>query len=151
MKSKGKQQNPTHAALKGTPFKLMSELKKEEGQVRYEVWKRLSEARVINELIEKEEFAFFRREFRAGIVLTFGTMNEVWVQVYSEGKGIHVKINNKVTTDASDPSHRLLEVLLKASTQSFGMLYYTALGIISPVNHAEGTAEIQTDFGSKKR
>ena len=115
--------------MSGLPFKSAKELKEAQEDVRRSVWRRLEEAKVINEMIKREEFGFWTEEFREGLVCCYGEKKDNLVRVYSEGKGIKININKELA-DAAPSSEALLGVLVKSMSESFANTYYKAKGIL---------------------
>ena len=133
MSAESKSSNVTLQKMAGLPFKTAKELKEAQEEVRLSVWRRLEEAKVINEMIQREEFGFWTDEFREGLVCCYGEKNDNLVRVYSEGKGIKININ-KGLADAAPSSEALLGVLVRSMSESFANTYYKAKGILPVVD-----------------
>ncbi len=57
----------------------------------------MEEARAMNEFIQREEYSFWREEFREGLVCAYGEKNDLTlVRIYSEGSGIKININRNL-------------------------------------------------------
>lgn len=121
--------NPTQEKLKGLPFESATELKKAQEQILREVWGRLEQARALNELIGRPEYAFWRAEFRSGLTCGYGDKKGQLVRVFSEGEGIQVDIDKDLASKTPS-SENILGVLVRSLSESFPTTYYKAKGII---------------------
>jgi hypothetical protein len=144
--------NPTYEKLAGLPFESAKELKDAQKAVQMRVWRRLEEARILEEFLDREEFKFVREEFREGLRCGYGERSESLVRVFSEGKGIQIQIN-KDLADAIPSSETLLGVLVRAMSDSFAGTYYKAKGIMPATNPDEDVLQAMKDGGilSQKR
>lgn len=138
--------NPTYEKLAGLPFESAKEMKDAQRAVQMRVWKRLEEARTLEEFLDREEFKFVREEFREGLRCGYGERSESLVRVFSEGKGIQIQIN-KDLADAIPSSETLLGVLVRAMSDSFAVTYYKAKGIMPATNAEEDVLQAVKDSG----
>ena len=132
MSGESKSANVTLQKMAGLPFKSAKDLKEAQEDVRRSVWRRLEEAKVIHEMTGREEYSFWREEFREGLVCCYGEKNDNLVRVFSDGKGIKININ-KGLADEAPSSEALLGVLVKSMSESFATTYYKAKGILPVV------------------
>ena len=133
-KKKAKSTNVTHERLAGLPFNSARQWKEAQDSVLMQVWRRIEEAKVINELVKREEFSFWHDEFKEGLVCTYGEKSDInLVRVFSEGQGIKILINRSLA-DAAPSAEQVLGALVKAMSESFAATYYRAKGIL-PTNH----------------
>lgn len=142
-----KPNNVTLEKLSDLPFKTAKSLKEAQEEVRLSVWRRLEEAKVIEELTRREEYGFWREEFKEGLICCYGEKNDNLVRVFSEGKGIKININ-KGLADASASSETLLGVLVKAMSESFATTYYKAKGILPACDVTQDAEALKRGKGS---
>lgn len=127
--------NPTHEKLAGVPFKSASEMKKVQNEIQMNIWKRLEEARVINELSKRPEYKFWEEQFKMGLTCSYGRDKEELVKIYAnDNGGLQINIHERNGRDVS--TECLLEVLVKAMSESFGSLYFRAKGMLPAFNPA---------------
>lgn len=132
-----KKGNPTLERLAGLPFSSAAELKAEEKLVRLAAWRQLESARAYNELLQREEYAFWDEYFRAGIACRFAKEDGNLVRVFSEGKEIRVLINNDFAGDGKAPE-KMLGALVRSLSETFTLTYFRARGML-PIDGAEVT------------
>jgi len=125
--------NVTLEKLSELPFKNAKSLKEAQDEIRLQVWKRLEEAKVIDELLKREEYQFWKEEFKEGFACSYGETNENLVRVYSEGRGLKININ-KALASALPSSEQLLEALVRSMADSFAATFYCAKGILPPLD-----------------
>ena len=121
--------NSTKNKLKGTPFSTAEELKKAQQGILEETWRRLEKARTKQELIKKEEYAFFIEIFRQGMVCMYGEQNNNLVRIsLSKDKSITISISEEMKT--KEKSEHLLGVLIESMSSSFLANYLKAMDIV---------------------
>ncbi len=121
--------NVTLEKLSDLPFKSAKSLKDAQHEVQLHIWRRLEEARTLNQMLQRNEYKFWHEEFSKGLVCGYGERTDNLVRVFSEGKGIQININKDLA--ASVPtSEALLGTLVKSMSESFAMTYYKAKGIL---------------------
>lgn len=121
--------NVTFQRLSGLPFKSAAELKQAQEEIRLQTWKRLEQAKAIDELTQREEFGFFMQEFKQGLSCNFENDEESLFRVFSPGKGIRINVNKELAS--ADPANEtLIGVLVKSVSESFAVTYYRAKGIL---------------------
>ena len=135
--NKAKSSNVTLERLAGLPFKSASALKEAQEEVRLRVWRRLEEARALEDMVRREEYQFWKDEFRAGFACAYGDEAEILIRVYADDeRGIKVTLNrNKAIMD----SETFIGTLVRSLADSFAMTYYRAKGILpaSELGHDE--------------
>jgi hypothetical protein len=137
-KKKPVTKNVTHEKLSGLPFKSARHWKEAQDAVLMQVWRRMEEAKVINELVKRPEYSFWHEEFREGLVCAYGEKSDVnLVRVFSEGNGIKIQINRSLA-DAAPSAEQVLGALVRAMSESFAATYYRAKGILA-------ASDVQTD------
>lgn len=128
-KKSQKMTNVTLEKLSDLPFESAKELKEAQHEVQMHIWRRLEEAKTLNQLLKKDEYAFWHDEFKNGLVCGYGEKTSNLVRVYSKGEGIQIDINKDLA--ASVPtSEALLGTLVKSMSESFANTYYSAKGIL---------------------
>ena len=126
----GDKQNVTVMKLSDVPFKTAKSLKDAQDQIRLQVWRRLEEAKVINEMLNLETYKFWHDEFSNGLLCSYVEEHDSsLVKVYSEGHGIKISINKSLAVTAP-LGETVLSQLVKAMSESFATTYYRAKGII---------------------
>lgn len=125
---KEKHGNVTLGKLQGLPFKSATELKKAETEIDLKVWKSLTQAKAMREMLEREEFKFLKDEFKSGFTCTVGDNEEDLLRIYSDGNGIKMNINRE--TALKFENQEKLRMLIKTISETFANSYYSAMGII---------------------
>lgn len=130
-KTSSESRNVTHEKLAGLPFSSAKAWKEAQDAVQMQVWRRMEEAKIINEMVKRPEYAFWKEEFKEGLVCGYGEKGDAnLVRVYSEGNGVKVAIN-RALADAAPSSEAVLGALVRAMSESFATTYYKAKGILS--------------------
>ncbi|RPJ79453.1 MAG: hypothetical protein EHM20_01370 [Alphaproteobacteria bacterium] len=125
-----KKENVTIKKLEDLPFKTAKHLKEAQDQIRMQVWRRLEEAKVINEMLKLDTYSFWHDEFSNGLVCGYADEQDMsLVKVYSEGKGIKININRSLAATAP-LGETVLNQLIKAMSESFATTYYRAKGLL---------------------
>lgn len=123
--------NVTHEKLSGLPFATAKAWKEAQDAIQMQVWRRMEEARMINEMLERPEYKFWTQEFKDGLVCGYGEKGDAnLVRVYSDGNGVKIAINRSIA-DAAPSAEAVLGSLVKAMSESFATTYYKAKGILS--------------------
>lgn len=137
-KTKSESKNVTHERLAGLPFNSARAWKEAQDAVHMQVWRRMEEAKIINEMVQRPEYEFWREEFKEGLVCGYGEKGDGnIVRVYSEGNGVKIAINSS-HADGNPSSDSVLGTLIQAMSESFATTYYRAKGFIPSV-------EVQTE------
>lgn len=143
-----KNKNVTQEKLAGLPFKSARQWKEAQEAVLMQVWRRMEEAKVINELVKRGEFSFWSEEFEEGLVCGYGEKSDVnLVRVFSSGKGIKIQINRSLA-DAAPSAEHVLGALVKAMSESFAATYYRAKGILAASEAQAEDAKQKANAGS---
>lgn len=115
--------------LKATPYEKVDDMKKASQDIRQKVWERLETARIFNEMSEKPEFNFIKKEFEEGLKCKYGNSPEHLVKVYSVGSGIEIDINQDLVNEISQ-SGSFVESLIRSAGDTFSKSYYKSKGIL---------------------
>ena len=97
--------NATYEKLRASPFRSADELAVEEEKIRLETWRRLTEARIFDELMTKPENGFVKRLWKAGVRTRFGGTGEDICHVFADDEGVKMTVNKDVYN--SLPSHEV--------------------------------------------
>lgn len=142
-KKKGEEPiNATEKHLKGLPFRKATDMKKEQYEIRRNIWRRFEEAKVIDEYAQRDEYAFWRERFKKGMVCSYGADDSELVKVYADESGV-VRIHINEKNGREIPPDELIEVLVRAVSASFNDIYAKASGVL-PVAGPSGL-EVKTD------
>jgi hypothetical protein len=120
----------TREKLAGLPFEKASDLKKAQDELRYQMWKRLENARLFNELSQKDEYNFIKEEFKQGLSCNYGDEVDYLVKVFSEGRGVKIDINKDLVKNIPN-SRAFVETLIRSMGDTFSKSYYQAKGILA--------------------
>ncbi len=130
-KDKSGTKNVTHEKLAGLPFSSAKAWKEAQDAVLMQVWRRMEEAKIIHQLLQRPEYKFWSDEFKEGLVCGYGEKGDAnLVRVYSEGNGVMIAINRSLA-DAAPSAEAVLGSLVRAMSESFAMTYYKAKGILA--------------------
>lgn len=140
----------TREELQGLPFETIREKKKIEDEINLANWKRLTGFKSFRELVSRPEFKELHDEFEAGLMCGYANENDTEnsygddsiLKVYKASLGIQIKINEKKPADPV-----LVAQLAKSLTDSFGLLYYTASGLIPQSESKPSTDDIRKSIG----
>jgi hypothetical protein len=142
-KDKPASKNVTHEKLAGLPFSSAKAWKEAQDAVLMQVWRRMEEAKVIHEMLQRPEYKFWVEEFKEGLVCGYGEKGDAnLVRVFSDGNGVKIAINRSLA-DAAPSAEAVLGSLVKAMSESFATTYYKAKGILS-------ASEAQTEEAKQK-
>lgn len=135
-KAKKATKNVTHEKLAGLPFASAKAWKEAQDAVLMQVWRRMEEARIIHDMLQRPEYKFWTKEFESGLVCGYGEKGDAnLVRVYSDGDGVKIAINRSLA-DAAPSADAVLGSLVKAMSESFATTYYKAKGIL-PASEAQ--------------
>jgi hypothetical protein len=124
--------NVTQEKLLDLPFESAKQLKAAQEEIRLQVWRRMEEARIINQMIEKDQYRFWLDEFNKGLICAYEEVESPrLVRVYSDREGIHIAINRGVAGKAP-ASETVLGILIQSLSESFASTYFRAKGIMAP-------------------
>lgn len=130
-KASGSNATATREKLAGLPFERAADLKKAQDELRFQMWKRLENARLFNELSQKEEYQFIKQEFKHGLSCNYGDQADYLVKVFSEGLGVKIDINKDLVKNIPN-SKSFVETLIRSMGDTFSKSYYQAKGILAP-------------------
>lgn len=130
-KASGSTAAVTREKLAGLPFEKASDLKKAQDELRFQMWKRLENARLFNELSQKDEYQFIKEEFKHGLSCNYGDEADYLVKVFSEGLGVKIDINKDLVKNIPN-SKAFVETLIRSMGDTFSKSYYQAKGILAP-------------------
>ena len=101
--NKSPKKNGTEERLRATPFVSVEELDGETASIRLAVWRRITEGKIIDELLSKPESKYLIDEWKAGLLCFFGndSKNSIY-KIYSEGQGLKLQLNKDFTKSLSD-------------------------------------------------
>jgi hypothetical protein len=121
--------NRTYEKLRASPFKSADELALEEEKIRLETWRRLTEARIFDELLTKPENDFVKRIWKAGVRTRFGGTGEDICHVFADEDGVKMTVNKAVYD--SLPSHEVqfIEGVLRATLEGFEASHMRVRGL----------------------
>jgi hypothetical protein len=142
-KTKTAKKNVTIAKLNDLPFKSAKALKDAQEKIRIQVWRRLEEAKTINEMLKLAEYKFWEEEFVHGLTCSYVDDNEhKLVKVYSEGDGIKISINKSLAGTAP-LGETILSQIVRSISESFATTYYKAKGIIPMTESTHKIADFE--------
>lgn len=135
--------NVTEERLRATPFESVEELEREQESIRLSVWKRFTEAQMIDELLTKSESSFLREEWAAGLscFLGGGGSRENIYRIFSEGKGLKLQINPDFTKGLGKAEVEFLEGVVRAGIEGYGVLYMRTKGLIPNAENRDGLSK----------
>lgn len=134
-KTTTKKANVTNLKLSDVPFKSAKALKDAQDQIRLQVWRRLEEAKILNEMLQQDNYKFWHDEFFHGLVCGYVEEHDMsLVKVFSDGDGIKININKALAVTAP-LGETVLTQLVRAMSESFATTYYKAKGLL-PVTDA---------------
>ena len=128
----------TSFKLVDVPFKTTQALRAAQDQIRLHVWRRLEEAKAIDEMIKLDHYKFWRDEFSNGFVCSYVEEdNSNLVKIFSEGLGIKININKALAATAP-LGEIVLTQLISAMAESFAITYYKAKGLLPSTDNVKG-------------
>lgn len=132
--------NRSEERLRATPFDTVEELERETDSLRLAVWRRITEGKIIDELLSKPECKYLLDEWKAGLLCFFGSdsKNSIY-KIYSEGQGLKLQLNQDFAKSLADHEITFLEGVVRAGIEGYGALYLRSKSIIP-------NAESQTSF-----
>ena len=124
--------NPSEERLRATPFKSVADLEAEAEAIRLNVWRRFNEARVIRELLTKQEYKFMLEEWQEGLAASFDDAGAVKMfRIFSDGAGLKLHLNKEFTSTLGEQEVRFFEGVVRAGIEGFGALYMRGKGILA--------------------
>lgn len=127
--------NSTEEKLRATPFSEVSDLDTEENAIRMSVWKRFTEAKVVEELLTKSEFSHVTEELKAGLScsLNGGTKDQIY-KIFSEGTGMKLEVNKKFADSMGEHQVKFFQGVVQAGIEGYGSLYLQVKGLLNRQN-----------------
>jgi hypothetical protein len=122
--------NPTHEKLRGTPFDSVDDYNKEIHDIRRQIWRRFTEAQVIDELLTKSEFAFIRDDWKEGIRCYLEEAGSEICHVFADSGGLKVQINKAFVDTLGERDLLFLEGVVRSNIEGYGALYYRMRGLL---------------------
>ncbi len=146
--NKGQRKNRTEERLRATPFDSVEDLDREEESLRLVVWRRITEGRIIDELLSKPESKYLVDEWKAGLLCFFGsdTKNSIY-KIYSEGQGLKLQLNKEFAKTLGEHEVTFLEGIVRAGIEGYGSLYMKSKSLIS---NPEGLPQHHKPSSKKK-
>lgn len=143
-KSTKKSSNVTVEKLADLPFKSAKAMKDAQDQIKLQIWHQLEEARVIHDMLQKDDYRFWHNEFGQGLTCNYVEENDSsLVKVYSHGQGIKISIN-KVLAGSAPLGEVILTHMVKTMSETFANTYYRAKGLL-PRNESLSASNSETD------
>ena len=143
---KAPKKNPTEEKLRATPFEHVSDLDMEARAIRLAVWRKFTEARVINELLTKPEHSFVIEEWKAGLVAFYGVdSKEKIFKIFSEGRGLKLELNKEFTKSLGDHEIKFVEGVVRAGIEGYGALYMRAKALIKEFDYTSDALKKSKD------
>lgn len=144
--------NPAEEKLRATPFKSPERLKSEAEAIRFSVWQRFEEARVIKELLTKSEYKFVSDEWLAGLECFYGCSQqpESIYKIYSEGNGLKLKINKDLEKKLGKDNTKFLSAIIQSGIEGYGNLYMKTKGLLPTNNVGINANSVQNKAATKK-
>lgn len=124
--------NATEEKLRATPFSEVTELDSEENAIRLAVWKRFTEAKVVEELLTKPEFHHVIEELKAGLSCSLhGSTKDQIYRIFSEGRGMKLEVNKKFTESMGEHQVKFFQGVVQAGIEGYGALYLQVKGLLN--------------------
>ncbi len=122
--NKVRKKNGTEERLRATPFSSVEDLDKETDTIRLAVWRRITEGKIVDELLSKPECKYLLDEWKAGLLCFFGSdsKNSIY-KLYSEGQGLKLQLNKDFAKSLADHEVTFLEGVVRAGIEGYGALY----------------------------
>ena len=127
--------NATEEKLRATPFDGVESLDAEENAIRLDVWRRLTESKVVEELLTKPEFNHVVEELKAGLSCALqGSGKDQMYKISSEGRGLKLEVNKKFADSLGDHQIRFFQGVVQAGIEGYGALYMQVKGLLKRPN-----------------
>ena len=124
--------NTTEERLRATPFAGVDVLDSEENAIRMSVWRRFTEAKVVEELLSKPDFKHVVDELKAGLSCSLhGSAKEQIYKISSEGKGMKLEVNKKFAESLGEHQVKFFQGVVQAGIEGYGAIYMQIKGLIS--------------------
>lgn len=144
--------NRSEERLRATPFDSIEELDRETDSLRLAVWRRMTEGRIIDELLSKPECKYLVDEWKAGLLCFFGSdsKNSIY-KIYSEGQGLRLQLNKEFAKSLADHEVTFLEGVVRAGIEGYGALYLRSKSIIPSIEGQQQVPSKKSEISSKKK
>jgi hypothetical protein len=138
--------NTTEERLRATPFSEVSHLDQEEAAIRLAAWQRMTEARVVAELLTKPEFKHVKEELNEGLTCGLGSHAKDRIyRIFSEGLGMKLELNDKFVKSLGKSQVPFFQGAVQAGIEGWGALYWQAKGILPRGNSEKDTLKDATE------
>ena len=132
MNNRTPKKNATEEKLRATPFEEVHDLDAEENAIRLSVWKRFTEAKVVEELLTKPEFNHVTDELKAGLSCSLnGASKDQVYKIFSEGKGMKLEVNKKFADSMGEHQVKFFQGVVQAGIEGYGSLYLQVKGLLN--------------------
>lgn len=123
--------NTTEEKLRATPFEGVDALDAEEKAIRLDVWRRFTEAKVVDELMTKNEFTHVKEELKAGLSCSvLGSSKDQMYKISSEGHGLKLEVNKKFAESLGEHQVKFFQGVVQAGIEGYGALYMQVKGLL---------------------
>lgn len=123
--------NATEERLRATPFDSVDTLDAEEKAIRLEAWRRMTSAKVFDELMTKPEMSKVSEELKAGLSCSLhGSSKDQVYRIYSEGVGMKLEVNKKFAESLGDHQVRFFQGVVQAGIEGYGSLLLQVKGLL---------------------
>ena len=133
-----KSENATLQRLAGTPFKTAAALNKAEEKIRRQIWDELTTAKFYESLTERDDFAFFKKTFEAGVRWAFGKDSENVSRFYIFKGALVIELNDEMK--ALEHSEPFVAAIIKGMSEALLDCYFKAMRIL-PTDDKEAPAK----------
>lgn len=129
--NKTPKKNGTEERLRATPFDSVDELDSETASIRLAVWRRITEGKILDELLSKPECKYLLDEWKAGLLCFLGndSKNSIY-KIYSDGQGLKLQLNKEFAKSLEEHEVTFLEGVVRAGIEGYGALYLKSRLII---------------------
>jgi len=150
--NKAPKKNTTEERLRATPFSSIEDLDSETNSIRLAVWRRITEGKIIDELISKPECKYLIDEWKAGLLCFFGndSKNSIY-RIYSEGQGLKLQLNKDFAKSLADHEITFLEGVVRAGIEGYGSLYLRSKSIIQNPSSEQSSMSAKGEVVRKKK
>lgn len=147
-----RKKNSTDEKLRASPFSEVSQLDDEEKAIRLLVWKRFTEAKIVDELLTKPEFSHVTEELKAGLSCVYkGNAKDQIYKIFSEGQGLKLELNKTFAESMGTDEIKFFQGAVQAGIEGFGAIYFQVKGLLSkPVSTAYSENSANAKIGKMK-
>ena len=142
----------TDERLRATPFSNAEDLDKATKSIRQNVWERLTESKIINELLTKPEFKHILEEFKSGLICSQqDNPKEEIYKVFSEGKGLRLELNKNFTKAFGECEAKFIQGVVQSGVEGYGNLYFQVKGLFFKSALPEKDKKSSSSRSAKKK